>query len=407
MSPRPDDLARAIEDGDRERVDALLGEGASPEALDARGMSPLWLAVHVGDAEIARRLVDAGARASGELVDRAVALGDDEMTAVVVAALDGPARDREAGHSLVWAAHVHDERAVTRLLARGVALAAPVADAPTLDVGGAALLAALARSGGRAAALALLAAGASVDRADARGSTPLMRAAALDDDVVVEALLARGADPTHVDARGRNALHHARAGLASAAVARLVRAARERLGPTALVAWLARSPDEARFGLGDDVPCGSFLAATLDSPLVVLGRGGEADVALARLLEVVGMPRARTGPYVVLEVISRREGSEAPYDVRECARVDDLVAPGSRVLLRELPPDVDVARDDEPVGRARLAIVAVGDERELERDDARLAAGGRRLLARVASLCTQEDGYVDACDVATVSVDGG
>lgn len=141
----PTPLTRAALDGDAQRVQALLAQGADPDERDGGGGTALIVAARNGHLDVMRALVKGGA--------------------------DVNRRDGRFNHwtPLVHAIHKRQD----------------------------------------AAARLLLASGAEADSPMDGGATPLMFAAAYGETAMVEDLLARGADPHRQAADGLTALANA------------------------------------------------------------------------------------------------------------------------------------------------------------------------------------------------------
>lgn len=175
-------LMYAAASGDEALFELLLRHGADIDRRSSRGHSPLRCAIHGGHAKLARRALELGARAK-----------DDE----------------ERTHMLHECVEHDDPTLVDLVLDLGATIDAREGDDGSID-GATALHIACDRSR-RAAAMALLAHGASIDARTARGWTPLHLAAAREDARLVELLIERGASLSASDAAGITPLHFAAA----------------------------------------------------------------------------------------------------------------------------------------------------------------------------------------------------
>ncbi len=222
--------------GDPAMIELLLAHGASPASRDARGATPLHLAVTWAEVALVRKLLakqaDAAAADEAGLTPLHVAcrrgaevladvlLGDDgdrlgqrasaredtalgrlEDEAVVEALLDAGARADAADGQGQTPLHIAASRGhrglLTVLLSHG-------ARADAADEWG---VTPLHRAGDAAVAEILLDRGAAGDAEDREGRTPLHAAVAAGHDDVVDLLLSRKANVKAVDADGRTPLH--------------------------------------------------------------------------------------------------------------------------------------------------------------------------------------------------------
>ena len=155
-------LVDAARDDDHAAAVGLLAERADPNQAESDGTTPLHWAVHHDDAELVKRLLDAGANVA--------AVNDYGATPMSEAAV--------ASNPAVLKA----------LLEAGADVDSPNADGQTA-------LMVVARGGNVAAARALIEAGADVNaREERKGQTALMWAVAQSHPAMVELLLAHGAE---------------------------------------------------------------------------------------------------------------------------------------------------------------------------------------------------------------------
>src|SRR5688572_23513672 len=194
------DLLESARLGDLSRVRDLLARGASVDAADRRGLTPLMWAAASGHTEIVRQLLESGAA-----VDRRAG---DGSTALMLASANG---FTEIVRALVLrGADVTAARG--GVTARQLALERGHADAAMLleqaEALGRRLLQA-ATEGHDMVVRQVLAMGAPVNMTDAQGTTALMIAARNGDLGILQALLSRGADASAQDTQGRTALQWA------------------------------------------------------------------------------------------------------------------------------------------------------------------------------------------------------
>lgn len=188
-----------------ETVTTLLANGADPGIADGDGNTPLHHAARSSDADVAARLLDAGA-----VLD---ALNEDGFSPLGVACEAG--NWRLARFLLEHGARPEPDRGQPAILAAssgeddaaGVSLL--LRHRGNVDARGdhqATALMLACGNGNPAIVEALLGAGAEVDAVDAEGMTALMHAAHGGSDAAVERLRAANPDPRLVDHYGRNAL---------------------------------------------------------------------------------------------------------------------------------------------------------------------------------------------------------
>ncbi len=205
-APKPaPEMFLAIGQGDAKGVRALLDSGVSPNVRDTLGATPLMLAAGIGNLEIARMLVDAGAEINassmfGSALSFATMMGSPEAAKFLLekgAAVSANRPDKIS--PLMMAARAGNAGVVKAILDRKAGLHA-------VDNNGSNALSHAARHGSTAAAAVLLAAGAKVEVADAEGWTPLFHAAVNGRTEIVQLLLKHHAKVNAVDKTGRSAL---------------------------------------------------------------------------------------------------------------------------------------------------------------------------------------------------------
>lgn len=191
--------------GRPEAVMTLLANGADPAHADSEGNTPLHHAGRSTDPAVAALLLDAGATIDALNHDgvsplgMACAAGNWRLAKFLIER--GAKAEPVGGQpALLFAAGFEDDAAGVQLLLRHKG---------KVDSRGAegrtALLQAC-QAGNADVAATLLAAGAGINLADEAGMTPLLETARSAHPDVLAQLLPAGPDPTACDARGRNAL---------------------------------------------------------------------------------------------------------------------------------------------------------------------------------------------------------
>jgi uncharacterized protein len=212
---------------DGELVDALLARGASPDVVNRYGSSPLAEAVKIGDARLVAKLLEAGADVESPNEDGQTALmlaaraGALEVAeALVDHGADVNARESWRGQTaLMWAADAAAPDVAEFLIAQGAEVdlrafandwSVQITSEPRAQyrpTGGLTPLLYAARSGCTRCAVAMLDAGADIDRPNPDGVTPLMIAIDNFRFDTARTLLARGANPHTWDWWGRTPLY--------------------------------------------------------------------------------------------------------------------------------------------------------------------------------------------------------
>ena len=183
--PSPGELSRytgllaAAARGDAAEIRSLTSRGAAPDVRDRHGRTPLHVAAYRGQHEAMRALVSAGANPNALESDRydivtIAAVADDLPTLEVALSLGASARNvtsRYDGTALIAAAHLGHARIVRTLIRAG----APLDHVNNL--GWTALIEAIVLGDGgqrhTETLVALIDAGADVNRPDRAGRTPL------------------------------------------------------------------------------------------------------------------------------------------------------------------------------------------------------------------------------------------
>jgi ankyrin repeat protein len=242
-------LQHAAMSGHVEDIERLLADGASLESSSPKvydGANAFVIALHFGEHDAAKLLLDRGSSIAGTLGSTALALaardGDDEILDVLLARGVSPT----GSHALHLAAEFGRASAITKLLKAG----APVDERKPDDHGFTPLVEACSANQLESARL-LIAAGAKPNQRDDDGTTVLHWAVfgARDSEVhiyskpgaphdtvfipqkvapVVQLLLDKGARINEVDREGNTALHEAAMIGAEAAAGVLVRAGASR-----------------------------------------------------------------------------------------------------------------------------------------------------------------------------------
>ncbi|XP_076632082.1 zinc-RING finger and ankyrin repeat domain-containing protein rolling pebbles isoform X2 [Colletes latitarsis] len=199
-------LTIAAANGSTSTVSALLARGASPTAMNAKGLSPLILAAREGHWGTAERLLQGTLSSSTDtILDDAVTLLDQRdpagRTALMLAASEGhtnlielfldkgsilESRDKEGLTALCWACVRGRLTAVQNFIDRG-------ADVNTSDNTGRTPLDLAAFQGNPKLVQLLLEKGAAVEHVDLHGMRPLDRAIGCRNIPVVQCFLRRGA----------------------------------------------------------------------------------------------------------------------------------------------------------------------------------------------------------------------
>jgi ankyrin repeat protein len=215
---------------DGETADLLIRAGAKVNAANDLGATPLWMASVNGSAAMVHRLLQAGANPNVALLLGETAVmaasrsGHPEIVdALLAKGANVNAKAARGQTALMWAVAQKHPEVVKVLLARGADVHArsdvwsDVMAVPphglleynrAIPHGGDTALLFAARDGDLESAKLLVAAGATVNDADAWGVSALVFATHSDYADLVEFLLAKGADPNAASA-GFGALHEA------------------------------------------------------------------------------------------------------------------------------------------------------------------------------------------------------
>ena len=365
---------------DRELVEALLARGARPDVVNDYGSSPLAEAVNVADVGLVDLLLEAGADANVANQDGQTPLMLAARTgAVAVAerlvASGADVNRREAYReqsAVMWAASQGHAEMVRFLVSRGADLSvraaatdwpSQISSEPRVQYrpsGGLTPLLYAARAGCLDCVVAMVEAGADVDRPNPDGMTPMM--VALDNGYpeVAQYLLDRGANPHTWDWWGRTPLYVAvnmrgardgRAGLrpqASLAFIEAILDAGVHPNPQLAFKEPSRGGRENRFA--DD------LLTTGATPLLRAAQTFDNDVVQALLAHgaLVDLPNASgVTPFMAAAGIGTRLGSS----VLGRGPPEDVVARSLETmeLLRQAGADVNARITDVTSRTGRIA----------------------------------------------------
>ena len=211
---------------DHELVRALLKRGAKANVTNKYGASPLGEAVKLGDVELTRELLDARADPNSPNQDGQTALmlassiGSLEIAKLLIAkgANVNAVENFRGQNALMWAAGSNHPEVVDLLLAHraDVKVRAKYDDWPRQmtsepraqfrQTGGLTALLYATRSGCYRCAVAIVKAGAEIDRPNPDGITPLINALDNKNFDIAMFLLDKGANPSAWDMTGRTPL---------------------------------------------------------------------------------------------------------------------------------------------------------------------------------------------------------
>lgn len=199
------DLFLAIDHRDLPAVQALLKNGADPNARNGLEFTPLYIAAASHQTDVMKELLNAGAKPDAEstygtpLIFAAETGNVEGFNLLLSKGVDINAARTDGLNALMMASNTGVPPIVAELLKRK-------ADVNEEDDSGATALTLAARGGHTEIGQMLLSGGAIFDKADSNGRTPLMEAAINGHPEFVKILLAKGAKPNARDAQGRTAL---------------------------------------------------------------------------------------------------------------------------------------------------------------------------------------------------------
>jgi len=274
------ELLVASEEGNNDRLSALLAVGASVTVTDKNGCSPLTLAAWGGHSDAVDRLLDAGSK-----VDHTDYAGRTPLM-----------RASQWGHTC----------AVERLVSRRARVDAA-------DSNGCTALTLAAQWGHHDTIEALIAAGATVDRQDKNDCTPLTWAAREGRHQVIERLLAAGASVDQKNNDGRTALMRAAYEGRTEVIERLLDAGAvadlaDKNGCTALMHAAVAGHGEAIDRLLSSKAEVDVADSIGWTALMYAAYGGHSE-AIGRLLAVGANIAARNLAELTAADIAEREGS--------------------------------------------------------------------------------------------------
>ncbi len=200
-------LVSQATEGDARGIEESLQEGASIEACDEEGYTPLHCAVMSGNARAVQTLIAAGANVSAKTGLGMTPLGfavtdhNSRLVELLLKAHADPNQSCREGYTPLYLACLGDDPKVVELLIRAGA------NINGKSVGGMTPAIATAAASQPDAELFhnLIRAGADINRADDAGSTPLMEAAQRGRIELVLLLLSEGADPNPRNHEGASA----------------------------------------------------------------------------------------------------------------------------------------------------------------------------------------------------------
>eukprot|EP00656_Telonema_subtile_P013505 TRINITY_DN1685_c0_g6_i1.p1 TRINITY_DN1685_c0_g6~~TRINITY_DN1685_c0_g6_i1.p1 ORF type:complete len:753 (-),score=174.95 TRINITY_DN1685_c0_g6_i1:246-2504(-) len=300
------ELMVACEDGNLDRLSALLAKGADVAVTDKNGCTPLTLAAWGGHSDVVDRLLDAGSK-----VDHTDYAGRTPLM-----------RASQWGHT----------GSVQRLVARGAKVDAS-------DSNGCTALTLAAQWGHHDTIEALIAAGATVDRQDKSDCTPLTWAAREGRHTVIERLLAAGASVDQKNNDGRTALMRAAYEGRTEVIERLLDAGAvadlaDKNGCTALMHAAVAGHGEAI----DRLLNASSVVDVSDSigwtALMYAAYGGHSE-AIGRLLAAGADIAARNLAELTAADIAEREGSYNVVALLTLPRDELEVCTALRVAVNE------------------------------------------------------------------------
>ena len=205
-------LTHAARSGRVAVIQFMLDHGAAIDHRDIKGSTPLYVAIEKNRLEAAQLLIERGAnvkvegRSGVSTVAAAAFVGDEKMVELLLAhGADGKSLDATGKPPILYAAARASLPIVSRLMALGVDVNAHYAAEQTVLMWAAGYPADAPESKALELAAFLVDKGARIDDADDRGRTALMTAAELDHPAMAELLLAHGAKKDLRDKAGKTA----------------------------------------------------------------------------------------------------------------------------------------------------------------------------------------------------------
>lgn len=408
-------LADAAEKAEWPAVRALLGKGADPKTTQADGMTALHWAVHHGNAEIARLLVDAKAdvkaanRYGVTPLSTACVNGNEEIVRLLLEAGADPNTTLTGGESvLMTASRTGRPGPVKALLDRG-------ANVDAKDHRGQTALHWAAADGHAEVVKLLLGAGGDARSRLKSGFTPLLFAVREGRAEAVEVLLHAGADPKEamvIEKRGRGSHRNGTGALMLAVenghfelALRLVKAGADpndqRSGPAPLHAltWV-RKPNRGDDDDGQPAPKGSGRLTSLEFARELVKLGGDPKLQLAKGTAGAGAISSEGATPALLA--ARRD--DLPYLKLLVELGADPLVPNkdgctplmAAAGLGTLAPTEEAGTEDEAIETVKYLLAAGADVNTVDRNgETALHGAAYKSLPRMVQLLTERGAKID------------